>query len=70
MTCKWCGLDRVGEFKGEIAIHFPGLKGLERLVLMVSPNICVCLSCGNAEFAVSERELHVLATESTAVTRG
>ena len=70
MTCKWCGLEKVSEFKGEIAIHFLGQNGLERLVLMVSPNLCVCLNCGNAEFAVSKRELQVLATGGTAVTRG
>jgi hypothetical protein len=61
MACKLCGSDSQSRFTAEIAIHFPGLKGLEKPIVWVFPELWVCLNCGNAEFAVPERELRVLA---------
>jgi hypothetical protein len=61
MTCKSCGLERQHEFAAEIAIHFPGLNGLEKPIVWLLPKLIVCLNCGNAEFAVPESELRVLA---------
>jgi hypothetical protein len=51
------------EVHREIAIHFPGVKGLEKPIVWVFPEVLVCLSCGNAEFVVPERELRVLAKD-------
>jgi hypothetical protein len=56
-----CGSDKQSKFTAEMGIHFPGLKGLEKPVVWVFPELLVCLNCGNAEFAVPERELRVLA---------
>lgn len=61
MTCKSCGSDKQRKFTAEIAIHFPGLKSLEKLHVMVFPELLVCMSCGNAEFTVPEAELRLLA---------
>ena len=61
MTCKTCGSDKQKKFTAEMAIHFPGLKGLEKPIVWVFPELLVCLNCGNAEFAVPETELRVLA---------
>ena len=61
-SCKSCGSDDVNKFIGELALHCPGLKVLEKPVVWVFPEVFVCLNCGNAEFAVAERELRVLAT--------
>jgi hypothetical protein len=44
-----------------MAIHFPGLKGIDKPVVWVFPEIVVCLVCGTAEFAVPEAELLLLA---------
>ena len=63
MRCKSCGSDKQGKFTAEIAIHFPGLKGLEKPIVWVFPEVLVCLNCGNAEFVVPERELRVLARD-------
>jgi hypothetical protein len=57
MTCKSCGSDKQSKFIAEIAIHFPGLKGLQKPHVMVFPELLVCLSCGNAEFTIHETEL-------------
>jgi len=46
-----------------MAIHFPGLKGLDRPVVWVFPELFVCLKCGNAKFEVAESELRLLAKD-------
>jgi hypothetical protein len=60
MGCKACTSDNQSSFNGEIAIHFSGLKGLERPIVWVFPKLAVCLACGSTEFIVPERELRVL----------
>jgi hypothetical protein len=60
MICKRCASDSQRSFNGEIAIHFLGLKGLDKPIVWVFPKLAVCLACGSAEFIVPERELRVL----------
>ena len=60
MACKGCHSDKQSVFNSEIAIHFPGLEGLNKSIVWVFPKLVVCLHCGIAEFAVPERELQVL----------
>jgi hypothetical protein len=60
MVCKGCHSEKQSVFNGEIAIHFPGLEGLDKSIVWVFPKLVVCLHCGFAEFAVPERELQVL----------
>jgi hypothetical protein len=70
MSCKSCQSQNQREFNGEIAIHSPGLKGLDKPTLWVFPKLAVCLDCGFAEFAVSENERRLLkegSAPSTAV---
>jgi hypothetical protein len=52
VTCKSCGSDEQRKFTAEIAIHFPGLSGLEKPIVWVFPKLLVCLNCGTAEFSV------------------
>jgi len=54
MSCKSCQSENQRTFNGEIAIHFPGLKGLDKPIVWVYPKILVCLNCGFTEFAISE----------------
>jgi hypothetical protein len=61
MPCKSCGSVNQTKFTGEIAIHFSGLKNIDKPVVWVFPEIVVCLDCGTAEFAVPEAELRQLA---------
>ena len=61
MPCKSCGAINQRKFTGEIGIHFPGLKNIDKLVVWVFPEFIVCLDCGTAEFAVPEAELRLLA---------
>jgi hypothetical protein len=60
MSCKSCQSQNQSDLNGEIAIHFPGLKGLDKPIVWVFPQLAVCLQCGFAEFTVPERELSVL----------
>jgi hypothetical protein len=60
MSCKSCGSENLHKFKGEIAVHFPGLKNLDKPPVYVRSEVVVCLTCATAQFAVPEAELHVL----------
>jgi len=61
MPCKSCGSLNQRKFTGEVAIHFPGLKGLDKPIVWVFPDLLVCLDCGTTEFAVPKSELRQLA---------
>jgi hypothetical protein len=60
MPCKSCGSINQSKFTGEIAIHFPGLKKIDKPVVWVFPDLVLCLDCGTAEFEVPEAELRLL----------
>jgi hypothetical protein len=66
MPCKSCGSINQSKFGGEIAIHSPGLKGIDKPVVWVFPELVVCLECGLTEFAVPEAELRRLAKSDVA----
>ena len=61
MPCSSCHSANQANFRGEIAIHFPGLKNIDKPIVWVFPELVVCLDCGVAEFAVPEAELRLLA---------
>ena len=60
MVCKQCSSDNQSSFTSEVAIHFPGLKGLDKPVVWVFPKHVVSLKCGFTQFTVPEKELRVL----------
>ncbi|MGB7729081.1 MAG: hypothetical protein WBL50_13695 [Candidatus Acidiferrum sp.] len=60
MPCKSCGSGNLKTFSAEMAIHFPGLKDLDKPVVWVFPEVVVCLDCGAAEFSVPKDELRQL----------
>ena len=55
IPCESRGSKNLHKFKGEIAMHFRGLKNLD-----VSSAVVVCLDCGAAQLAVREAELRQL----------
>jgi hypothetical protein len=61
MPCKSCGSANQSKFTGEIAIHFPGLKNIDKAAVWVFPQLVICLHCGAAEFLVPQAELLRLA---------
>jgi hypothetical protein len=69
MSCQSCQSENQSNFNGEIAVHFPGLEGLEKPFVWVFPRLLVCLDCGFTEFTIPETELRVLrdGTVSSAV---
>ena len=58
--CKQCHSEHLGNFTGELAIHFTGLAGLNKPIVWVFPKLLACLDCGLTELMVPERELDVL----------
>jgi hypothetical protein len=61
MPCTSCGSVNQKKFIGEMGIRSSGLKGLNKPIVWVFPELIVCLDCGTAEFVVPEAELRVLA---------
>ena len=61
MSCRGCKSNKQSRFGGEVAIHFPGLKGLNKPIVWVFPKLLVCLDCGLTEFTVPDSELRALA---------
>lgn len=64
--CRSCESTKQNMFNGEIAIHFPGLEGLDKPIVWVFPKLLVCLNCGFTEFAIPETELRQLARSDRA----
>ena len=62
MSCQRCGSICNRVFNGEVALHFPGLDGLNKPIVWVFPKVKVCANCGVAQFTIQERELRVLVT--------
>ena len=60
MKCQSCGSMRNCVFNGELALHFPGLDGLNKPIVWVFPRLDVCLDCGEVRFKLPESELTVL----------
>ena len=44
VTCRKCSSDMLKDFDGELAIHFPGRDGLDKLNALRYPKLKVCLS--------------------------
>jgi hypothetical protein len=60
MRCASCGSENLQKLLGEIAIHFLGLKAIDKPIVWVRPELVVCLDCGIAQFAIPETELRML----------
>jgi hypothetical protein len=60
MSCKSCQSENQHTLNGEVAIHFPGLKGLNKPIVWVYPKLPVCMNCGFTEFAIPETDLRRL----------
>ena len=64
VSCNTFGSDNQASFNGEVAIHFPGLEGLDKPIVWVFPQILVCVKCGASQFAIPKDELSVLRSQS------
>lgn len=47
-------------FNGAIALHVPGLEGLDKPIVSVFPKLNVCLECSEVRFKLPESEMSVL----------
>jgi hypothetical protein len=54
--CQSCGSERSTKLSGEICLHFRGLEGLNKPLILVLPQVVVCLDCGSAQFTVPDAE--------------
>ena len=70
MQCSLCGSDNLTKFNGTIALHFRGRENLTKPHVYVSPEVAVCLDCGNAKFVVPKHELGQLSKGKTSADGG
>ena len=61
LRCRACDSLDLARFTGEVVIHFPGLRNVDKPHVFVFPKLVVCLVCGFAQFVVPEEELGLLA---------
>ena len=57
MTCPSCTSSKQKEFSAEVDIHFPDLKDVDQLGVLVFPRLLVCLDCGYSSFMTPAPEL-------------
>jgi hypothetical protein len=57
VACKSCASGNQRKFSSEIAVHFRGLKNLDKPAVLLFPEILVCIDCGFTKFTISETEL-------------
>src|SRR5690242_19073083 len=50
--CKACSSQRQARIPSEFNVHYPGLSHLDRLPVLLFPELLVCLDCGFTEFAI------------------
>ena len=55
-VCPSCSKD-LRQFTGELALHYPGLKGLDKPIVWEFTDVLVCLNCGLAVFALENDAL-------------
>jgi len=46
MACRGCNSYNQKTFNSKVALHFPGLEGLDKPIVWVWPQLAVCLDCG------------------------
>jgi hypothetical protein len=60
MPCPCCRSNNEGSFPAEIAVHFPGIEGLDKPIVWVFPKLLLCLDCGFTQFVTPEEPLRQL----------
>ena len=55
--CNTCGSTRVNKLRAELALHFDGLKNIDKPVLWTFPEVVVCTDCGEADIHFPPHEL-------------
>ena len=60
VACPSCSSKDQRKFSGELALHFPGLQGLNKPVVWAFPQILICVNCGFAAFALDNAPLQEL----------
>jgi hypothetical protein len=58
--CTSCSSKKQRKLNAELALHFPGRKGLDKPIVWAFPEVLVCLNCGFAVFALADPPLKEL----------
>ena len=56
-TCPACSSNKLRQFNGELALHFPGPESPYKPIVWAFPEVLICLDCGFAVFNLEEDAL-------------
>jgi hypothetical protein len=57
IECPSCSSKNQHKLNGELALHFPGIRGLHKPIIWAFPKVLVCLDCGIAVLALEDEPL-------------
>lgn len=57
VECSSCSSKNRRKFNGELALHLPGLEGLDKPIVWAFPEVLLCLDCGFAAFVLENDPL-------------
>jgi hypothetical protein len=60
VECPSCSSKTQRKLNAELALHFPGLQGLDKPIVWAFPEVLICLNCGFAVFALADAPLKEL----------
>ena len=60
VECPSCSSKNQCAPNAEIALHFPGLRGLDKPIVWAFPKVLICLNCGFAVFELADAPLKEL----------
>lgn len=66
VQCPSCSSTKQCKLNGELALHFPGLQGLDKPIVWAFPEVLVCLECGFAVCALADAPLNEIRQNYTA----
>lgn len=69
VLCTRCSSENTRTYTTEMAIHFPGLSGINIPHVFAFPEILVCMDCGTTEFTMPAVKLQELNTRTPAEER-
>lgn len=60
MSCRSCGSKNQTQFASEMSVHHLGLENVDKPVVLIFPNLVVCMDCGFTELSLAQEELREL----------
>lgn len=64
MPCRQCGSESLNRWRSEVGVHKLGFARLTEPLVLLFPELMICMVCGFAEFLLRPSELAQLQEDS------